>query len=124
SHAFGTDETIGYLETAISRVAKDFAGSPKLMIGHISAKGGGYLKPHLSHQSGRDVDIGYYYVGGSRWYQRANVQNLDVERTWALVRALVTQTDVEMLLIDRSIQDLLMEHAEKLGEDKEWLHLV
>jgi penicillin-insensitive murein endopeptidase len=124
SHAFGTNETIGYLETAISRVAKEFAGSPKLMIGHISAKSGGYLKPHLSHQSGRDVDIGYYYVGGSRWYQRANAQNLDLDRTWALVRALVTQTDVEMLLIDRSIQDLLIEHAEKIGEDKDWVRLV
>ena len=124
SHAFGTGETVGYLETAISRVAKDFAGSPKLMIGHISAKGGGYLKPHLSHQSGRDVDIGYYYVSGSHWYQRANAQNLDQDRTWALVRALVTQTDIEMLLIDRSIQDLLIEHAEKIGEDKDWVRLV
>lgn len=124
SHAFGTNETVGYLETAISRVAKEFAGSPKLMIGHISAKDGGYLKPHLSHQSGRDVDVGYYYVGGSRWYQRANAQNLDLDRTWALVRALVTQTDVEMLLIDRSIQDLLIEHAEKVGEDKDWVRLL
>jgi penicillin-insensitive murein endopeptidase len=124
SHAFGTDETVGYLQAAISQVAKDFAGSPKLMIGHISAKGGGYLKPHLSHQAGRDADIGYYYVGGSRWYQRGNAQNLDLDRTWALVRALVTQTDVEMLLIDRSIQDLLMEHAEKVGEDKEWVRFL
>jgi murein endopeptidase len=124
SHAFGTVETVGYLDTAISRVAKEFAGSPKLMIGHISAKGGGYLKPHLSHQSGRDVDLGYYYAGGSLWYQRANAQNLDLDRTWALVRALVTQTDVEMLLIDRSIQDLLIDHAEKIGEDKDWVRLV
>lgn len=124
SHAFGTDETVGYLETAISRVAKEFTGSPKLMIGHISAKGGGYLKPHLSHQSGRDVDIGYYYLDGAHWYQRASAENLDLDRTWALVRALVTQTDVEMLLIDRSIQDLLIEHAESRGEDKDWVRLL
>jgi murein endopeptidase len=124
SHAFGTDETVAYLENAISSVAKEYSSSPKLMIGHISARTGGYLKPHLSHQSGRDVDLGYYYLGGSRWYQRVSAQNLDLDRTWALVRAIVTETDVEMLLIDRSVQDLLVEHAEKIGEDKEWVRLI
>jgi penicillin-insensitive murein endopeptidase len=94
------------------------------MIGHISGKNGGYLKPHLSHQSGRDVDLGYYYLGGSRWYARADAQNLDRDRTWALVRAIVTETDVELLLIDRSIQSLLVEYAESKGEDKEWLELL
>lgn len=124
SHAFGTEETVSYLAAAISSVAAEFADTPKLMIGHISGKNGGYLKPHVSHQAGRDVDVGYYYLGGSRWYERANAQNLDVERTWALVRALVVRTDVEMLLIDRSIQDLLVQHAESAGEDKEWVHLL
>jgi LysM domain/Penicillin-insensitive murein endopeptidase len=124
SHAWGTDETVGYIQAAISSVVRSYSDSPKLMIGHISGKDGGYLKPHLSHQSGRDVDLGYYYVGGSRWYQRADAQNLDRERTWALVRALVTQTDLELLLIDRSIQVLLADYAEGKGEDKEWVRLL
>jgi murein endopeptidase len=119
--AWATDETIGYLETAIRAVAAEHPGGPKLAIGDISAKGGGYLRPHLSHQSGRDVDISYFYVGGERWYQRATAENLDFARTWAFVRALVTLTDVDLLLIDHSIQTILRDYAESIGENREWL---
>jgi murein endopeptidase len=119
--SFGTEETINYLETAIRAVHAQFPDSQKLSIGDISARNGGYLSPHLSHQSGRDVDVGYYYLDGGSWYRRATAQNLDTARTWALVRALITHTDVEMLLIDHSIQPLLRAEAERVGEDAEWL---
>jgi penicillin-insensitive murein endopeptidase len=119
--AFGTEETTRYLDTAIHAVAARFPETPKLAIGDISAKAGGYLSPHLSHQSGRDVDISYYYVDGVRWYRRADAQNLDAPRTWAFVRALVTLTDVDLLLIDHSIQKLLRAEAERVGEDAGWL---
>jgi penicillin-insensitive murein endopeptidase len=124
SHAYGTEETTEYLETAIRAVRERFPDTPKLSIGHISAKGGGYLRPHVSHQAGRDVDISYYYTHGARWYRRADANNLDVARTWAFVRALVTQTDVELLLIDRSIQKLLREYAEGIGEDRAWVNAL
>jgi murein endopeptidase len=119
--SWATEETVHYLETAIRSVRSKFPDTQKLSIGDISAKGGGYLSPHLSHQSGRDVDISYYYVDGARWYRRADAQNLDARRTWAFVRALVTETDVELLLIDHSIQKLLREEAEREGENGEWL---
>jgi penicillin-insensitive murein endopeptidase len=119
--SFGTEETIGYLEAAIHAVDAQFPDSQKLSIGDISARSGGYLSPHLSHQSGRDADVGYYYLDGGAWYRRATAQNLDTARTWAFVRALVTRTDVEMLLIDHSIQPLLRAEAERVGEDSEWL---
>jgi penicillin-insensitive murein endopeptidase len=119
--AWATEETVEYLKTAIHSVATQFPNTPKLAIGDISARAGGYLSPHLSHQAGRDVDISYYYVDGVRWYRRANAENLDVARTWAFVRALVTQTDVELLLIDHSLQLLLRAEAERIGEDATWL---
>ena len=122
--AWGTEETIHYLETAIHAVSAEFPNTPKLAIGDISARNGGYLNPHLSHQAGRDVDISYFYVDGVHWYQRANADNLDVARTWAFVRALVTQTDVELLLIDHSLQKLLRAEAERIGEDEGWLDTV
>ncbi|HEX4337945.1 MAG TPA: penicillin-insensitive murein endopeptidase [Polyangiaceae bacterium] len=119
--AYGTEETITDLETAIHAVTAQFPDSPKLAIGDISARSGGYLSPHLSHQAGRDADVGYYYLDGASWYRRATAQNLDTTRTWALVRALVAHTDVEMILIDHSVQALLRTEAERLGEDPEWL---
>lgn len=120
-HAWGTRETIDALTRAIGEVHQRFPASPKLYIGHISARDGGHLSPHRSHQAGRDVDISYFLKAGHRWYQRATAANLDRERTWAFVRALITETDVELILIDSSVQRLLKEHALKIGEDKAWL---
>ncbi|AUX26544.1 penicillin-insensitive murein endopeptidase [Sorangium cellulosum] len=121
NHAWGTRETVEALERAIAEVHRQFPGSPKLYIGHISARGGGYLSPHKSHQAGRDVDISYFLDAQHRWYQRATAANLDRERTWAFIRSLITETDVELILIDSSVQRLLKEHALKIGEDKDWL---
>lgn len=124
AHAWGTRETVDALDRAIAEVHRQFPASPKLYIGHISARDGGRLSPHKSHQAGRDVDISYFLDARHRWYQRATAANLDRERTWAFVRALITETDVELILIDSSVQRLLKEHALKIGEDKDWLDEV
>ena len=93
-----------------------------MYIGHISAHRGGHLSPHVSHQAGRDVDISYYYLPGqSRWYATARENNLDRERTWAFVKALVTDTDVQLILMDRSVQRLVREYAVSRGEDRAWV---
>jgi len=121
---YGTQETASYLETAVNVVKKAHPNTPPLHIGHISKPGGGYLSPHLSHQSGRDVDLGFYYKSKRTWYRRATSDTLDVERTWTLIRAMITQTDLEFLFIDHWVQILLKNHAERIGEDKTWLAQV
>lgn len=119
--AWGTRETVEAISHCIDKVSKQFPDTHKLYIGHISRKNGGRFPPHVSHQNGRDVDLGYYYEGEEDWYTRAHIKNLDRARTWALVRAFVTDTDVELIIIDRRIQVLLREHAESIGEDSHWL---
>jgi penicillin-insensitive murein endopeptidase len=42
-------------------------------------------------------------------------------RDWAFVRALITETDVDLILIDHSIQVLLEDYARQRGEDPSWL---
>jgi penicillin-insensitive murein endopeptidase len=121
AHAFGTEETLVYLTTAIRSVHEQFADTPPLSLGHISAARGGPIRPHVSHQSGRDVDISFYYANGARWYARATEANLDLARTWSLVRALIVETDVEMILMDQQIQTYLRRYAAAKGEDPTWL---
>jgi penicillin-insensitive murein endopeptidase len=122
--AWGTSETVDYLTAALTKVHASFPNSPKLYVGDISAERGGHLAPHLSHQSGRDIDISFFYRKDATWYRRANADNLDRERTWAFVRALITETDVRFILIDRSLHPLLREYAESIGEDRAWLDKV
>lgn len=119
--AWGTEETLTYLERALRRVHEEIADTPTLPLGDISVEKGGPISPHVSHQAGRDVDIAYFYKKDARWYRRGNAQNLDIARNWAFVRALVTETDVELILIDHSIQALLREHALAIGEDPVWV---
>lgn len=123
--AWGTQETIDALVLAIEQVNAQYPDTHVAYIGDISRELGGPLRPHRSHQSGRDVDVSYYYhPDRAAWYQRASARTLDVERTWALVRALLTETDVEMMFIDLSVQKLLKEHALAVGEDPAWLDSV
>lgn len=124
SNCWGTRETVDYLSRSIDKVHEQFPNAPKPVIGHISAKRGGRLSPHVSHQSGRDVDISYFLLTSRQGFVRASVDNLDLEKTWAFVKALVTETDVEMILIDTSIQRLLEEFASNHGEDEGWLDQI
>ncbi len=122
AHEWGTRETVDDLIRCIEHVNDEFPGSPPMYIGHISARHGGHLVPHVSHQSGRDVDVSYYYKPDKqRWYRYATRDNLDLPRTWAFVRAVITLTDVKLLIIDRSIQKLIKDYALSIGEDRAWL---
>jgi penicillin-insensitive murein endopeptidase len=122
SHAWGTEETVDYLCHALSVVARLHPGTPAVDIGHLSAKVGGPIRPHHSHQSGRDVDLGLYYRDiGTRWYTHATRDTLDVPRTWTLIRTLVTDTDIEMILLDQSLQDVIKDYAQSVETETAWV---
>ena len=122
SCAWGTKETVDSLTHVINKVNAQFPGSQSVQIGHISAKDGGHLSPHVSHQAGRDVDVGYYYrTITPRGFANANDGNLDYPRTWALVRAALKDTDVEWIFMDTAIQRGLAQYAVSIGEDTAWL---
>ncbi len=121
---WGTTETIGYVIKSIETVERRFPGSPALVIGDISDPDGGRLNWHASHQVGRDVDIGFYHRQEVEDFRRGRKSNLDLPRTWALVRALITETDVDRIFVDRSIQRYLFSHAVEIGEDRAWLDRI
>ena len=122
AETFGTTETIAFVAEAIEAVERQFPGSPRLVIGDISRPDGGRLNRHASHQVGRDVDLGFYFLTGEAGdFRRPGRGQLDAPRTWALVRAFVTGTDVHRIFLDRSIQKRLYAHALELGEDRGWL---
>lgn len=125
SHTWATPETIEYLSKVLHSVAERYPDTQVVSIGHLSAQYGGPLRPHVSHQSGRDVDLGFYYAKqANAWYQRANEQNLDLERTWWLIRSLVLETDIEMILLDQSLSKLVEAFALDAGESREWVESI
>jgi penicillin-insensitive murein endopeptidase len=125
AEVFGTAETIEAIEAAVGKVHEIFPGAHPIIVGDISDEDGGRLKRHQSHQGGRDVDLGFYFkAGATQHFVAGTAANLDLPRNWALVRSLVTCTDVETILLDTRIQRLLYKYALGIGEDKAWLDRV
>ncbi len=122
--SWGTQETLDFITSAINKIHEQFDDTGPLYIGDISRKRGGFFYPHKFHQNGRDVDLGFYYIEPRRWYSKAYRSNLDIPRTWALIKALVTETDVELVYCDRFVIALVRDHAKKIGEDPDWLDQV
>ena len=124
-YAFATRETVDALSLAFRAVHRQFPDSAPGRLSHVGAREGGYLRPHRSHQSGRDADIGFYYRN-DRIPPRGTPRErlLDPARNWALLRALITETDVQVILVDRRIQEVLHRFALSIGEDARWLSQV
>lgn len=119
--SYATRETIDYLVTAIHAVKAQYPDSPPLRVNQISGPEGGWLRPHKSHQNGRDADIAFYYPTADVVRARERERYIDVTRSWAFIKAVVTLTDVQMVLVDKRVQKVLYDHALKAGEDKAWL---
>lgn len=116
-------------------------------LGDIARKGGGAAPGHGSHRSGRDVDIFFYAIDGHghplphgeamlkfapsgraiAWSPALGrkppalplpVAWFDVPRTWALVRALLTDSaaEVQWIFIQRDLAKLVIHQAEQEGE--------
>jgi LysM repeat protein len=118
--AFGTHATIKAIKSAVSRYAqlKGVRGGPQVHVGDISARGGGHLKGHKSHQKGIDVDVGLVLKGddaGEVRFLTGRTENLDVARTWGLIKSFIDTNEVRAIFLDYGLQKVLYEHAKKKG---------
>lgn len=124
SLTWATEETVEGLLAAIQKVRAEHPHAPPLRVNQMSGPEGGYLRPHKSHQNGRDVDLGFYYPTVNPVRVREREKHIDVALNWALIRALVTEADVQFILVDRRVQRVIYEHALAIGENKAWLDSI
>lgn len=134
---YGTDELVALLASTARAIAA--ANAPvRLGIADLSHAGGGPAAPHhRSHQSGRDVDLLLYLrdargrptqatemrsLGDDGVARDGSGHALDVERTWRLVRALLTSpvAGVQRIFLYEPLSLLLLDHARAL-EEPAWL---
>jgi murein endopeptidase len=126
SRAYGASYVIDHLKRAIGIVRALYPDVHTLAIGDLSAEHGGKLDNHRSHQTGLDVDVGFYFKTVPDGYPdrfAAADANLDVEATWALVTAFArTQAlddGVEIIFLDHAVQKKLYDWAHKRGTPDE-----
>ena len=119
AYGWGTELVIRSIERAVREVRRCFPETPKLRVGDISRDKGGWLRPHASHQSGLDVDVGYYYRVPAGWYEKATAKNLDLPRTWALVRAFVEGGNVDTIFMDLAVQRVVKAYVATLPNEEQ-----
>jgi hypothetical protein len=117
--AFGTETTVSLIQRAIGETLEAFPDEHVLAIGDISAETGGLITQHRSHQSGRDVDIGLFYLeqpaGYPESFVTATEDNLDCPATFKLLESFLATTDddggVLMVFLDFEVQGILYRWA-------------
>lgn len=115
--SWGTAHTVALLDQVLRKWAQRKGAQP-VLVGNMAARTGGKLEPHSTHQSGRDVDIGYVQKlpeGEELNWREMNAQNLDAAETWELLKLFRSTGQVEVIFIDTALQKLLYEHAVKHG---------
>lgn len=126
-NAYGTPRTVRAIQDAVRAYRQTVRGGPQIHIGDLSRRGGGAFPPHLSHRNGRDVDVGYVLRGDEAEdprFRHAAAHNLDVARTWALLRAFLEAGNAHYVFLDYGLQRLLYEHAIAEGMAPERLAAV
>lgn len=126
ARAWATPQSVRRLVAGMRHVARRYPGASTMMIGDMSRFGGGRMRPHRSHQSGRDADVTYYALGanGAAQFWDARSSQFDAARTWSLFRYWLKRDWVEFIFVDRAIQRMLADYAYSVGEDPDFVRRV
>ena len=113
ANAWGTSTTIDSIAAALARYRKAEPDAPLVQVGDISRNNGGPLREHVSHQEGRDVDIGYVFDESDD-----GTKTMNLSLSWALVKTFAEDEDVAVIFMDYKVQKRLYEHAQAAGVDE------
>lgn len=132
----GTDELVAGVQRAAASVARARPGA-LLTVGNVGRCGGGDIRWSVSHNSGRDIDLGFYLLGpdgrqhvpddlvaldGNGEAMERDVRvRFDPARNWLMVRAFLTDPDlsVQWMFVSRDLRRILLDHAAASGEPAE-----
>ena len=123
--SYGTRATVDFVQHVVTDVREQFPDAHVFAIGDLSAKDGGRITEHRSHQSGRDADIGLIYkeqpAGFPTNFVSATAENLDCEATYALVTGFADTAHqdggAQVMFLDYNVQGLLYRWAKEHDVD-------
>lgn len=123
---WGSPTMVAVIQDAAERVALQYPDSKPLLVGDISQRNGGDLPPHITHDDGRSADIGLFGWTGTveslnGGFPKLSPKQLDPERTWAVIEALLATGRVEHILLDQRhidrLEAWLLETGRKTPEE-------
>jgi len=118
NRAWGASHAVAQVEHALQAVHDRFPDAHTLAIGDMSAREGGAITEHRSHQSGRDIDIGLFFTKVPDGYPDSFVSandDLDLRKTWTLLQTFAKTADedtgVQKIYLDFAVQGRLYKWA-------------
>ena len=117
TRSYGTSSTVSLIMDTMAAYAKKYPNGPKFSIGDLSAKNGGRVSPHLSHQSGRDVDISYI--------RTKDGTKLDIEKNWYVLERFLKTQKIQYIFMNYELQEYFYDYARKKGYSEAQLrHMI
>ena len=116
SRQWGSTHTIRTIQRAFTAMREERGVWARVIIGDISRPRGGRFRPHVSHQSGRDIDIRLVAAPGldPRTLPVAPAQ-VDWDATWALVQSFLETGTVKWIFLSGSRQRDLYAAGQRAG---------
>lgn len=110
---WATRHVVAELAASIAEWRERFPAAQPVLLGEFSRRSGGKVRPHRSHRSGRDVDIGYVLLEppAAHRFTVATPRTMDAAATWGLVQRLIATGAVEAIFMAESVQNQLLPHA-------------
>ncbi len=121
ARAYGTQRVVNMLSAAGADLKARWPDAPELVVGSLSLRRGGALRPHRSHQSGRDVDITYYHRGNVELpdFRDMSAETFDAVKNWHFFKTLIDTGEVQFIFVDYELQRVLHEYALSIGYTEE-----
>ncbi|MGH1343630.1 MAG: LysM peptidoglycan-binding domain-containing protein [Nannocystales bacterium] len=115
---FGSALTVWNLARVLRAFRQETGFEGELFVGALSRRNGRRLRPHRSHQSGRDVDVRLPAMPHAKGF-KLEANEVDWHATWALVDAFVRTGDVKVIFLERKLRRRLKRAGLALGADDE-----
>ena len=113
--AWGTTWAVRKLTAALDEFHEQSGYEEDLFVGVMSRRRGGRVGGHISHQSGRDVDIRLPVREGLPHTRPVTARRVDWQATWALIEALADTGAITIILLDYGAQRRLDRAAKAAG---------
>ncbi len=115
---FGSALTVWNLARVLRAFRDETGFEGELFVGAMSRRSGRRLRPHRSHQSGRDVDVRLPAMPHAKGF-KLEVDEVDWHASWALVDAFVRTGDVQVIFLERKLRRRLKRAGLAFGASDE-----
>jgi murein endopeptidase len=112
---WGTTYAVRHLVETLAQFHRTSGYRGTLMLGSMSFRHGGKIGSHISHRSGRDIDIRLPMRVGLPRSAEPTPKNVDWDATWTLILEFAHSGSVQLILLDYGVQRRLYRRAKAAG---------